>query len=699
MGQIPELDLLNMPEDKAYDTLNKWFHKCMRARSHKERSTLLNLSFYLGMQNVRIATLANGRQQFSVETNKRPRTRQVENHIRPMVKAEVARINRNKPIGWVEPEGVDLEDVEAADAGQAVVNHVWRNYQLQRHTQHATWWMCLGGTGLLGLNYDASSADPQGAQGAFVPRALGSLEFSVPDMLNPELDEQPYFFINKAYDIDDVYDRWGVRITGSGDSFTVIDNRLIILLQQQNPLGMARMFGASAGSASQDKSKQVLIKECWIKPNPKTAPNGAVIIFGGNRILAKAEWPEWLRQGKGFIYPFAPLRYNWEAGFWGGAFVDDLIEPQRRRNAAIERVVTYLRLMSRISTAMPKGVEPKSFFGGEATVWEVPPGTSAPSHPVVPPVLGDTVKMELDNTAAAMMDLGYQHEVTKGTTPPNVRAGIAIEALKESDDSPLSISIETVEEAHQRLGNIIIATVKGNWDERRLVNVLGQDGQIEAQSFIAGDDVGGQYVVQGGSAWPFFRYERRAEVMDYHDRGLIPPDISLKLMDLGALPQITNALYIDEREVRRENQMYKQYRHVQQVNPMTGMVDIDPMTGAPATGPSGPLPPVQFFQNHKVHLEGHYNEMKRASFANWPEEAKEALLEHVQAHLEAIAQITIDTQGPSEDERQREDEQQGFDQEMREREVAVKEQQAEQKENDGKQGTSGVQGSSGSDRP
>lgn len=676
--------LLDLEDDALYARLDKMFHKCLQGRSHKERATLLNLSFYLGIQNLRVTTLPTGQQQFTVQTPKRARAHHVENHIRPMTKAEVARINRNKPIGWVQPQGRDIEDVEAAEAAQDLIEHVWRSYGLQKHTQHATWWSCIGGTALLGLTYDDSATDPHGQQGAFVPRSLGPLEFCVPDILNPELDEQPYLMIHKAYHRDEIWERWGIDVMGSTESFTIVDNRLLVLLQQQNVHALARYFGSLGGPPSSNTEKQVLVRECWVKPNPATAPNGAIIVFGGRKVLGRSEWPEWLRASMGFTYPFARIAYNWEAGFWGGAFIDDLVEPQRRRNQAVERVANYLRLMSKISTALPKGTEPRHLFDGEATIWEVPPGMAAPSHPVVPPILGDTVKMELENTAQALQDLSYQHEVTKGTTPPNVRAGIAIEALKEADDSPLSISIESIEEAHARLGNVILATVKGNWDEPRLITVVGEDGIIEGQSFLNGDQVGGQYVVQGGSAWPFFRYERQAQIMDLVDREIIPKDMSLRLLDLGAIKQISDRLYVDERQARRENQMFKGFRPVPAIDPATGMVAMDPETGEPVLQPSNPLPFVQSFDNHQVHLEMHYNEMKRASFIAWNDEAKEALLEHTQAHLEAIAQINLDTQGPSPEEEmdfrmqgqqaqeqdeqryqtQRQDEQYRFDQEQ-----------------------------------
>jgi len=592
-------------EPEMVERNDKWFKRVTDDRRHIERSALLSTSFLMDQQYVDFVGAGDHARLQQVPA-KRGRVRTMEQIIEPAYRAEMGRLLRNRPQGTTVPDGIDEADIESAQAADDLLDHVWRTNQISDVMTQAVSWQIVGGTVLIGTHWDEDATDPEGVQGNFDFRALSPFEFGVPNAREQNLQKQTYVMITKAYDLDEVEDRWGVRPSADhAGSYGSLDHRLSSVISG----------GTRSGEQDQD---QVVVKETWIKPSAM-APAGAVLITAGKEVLDITVWPEWCK-GR---YPFQVLRYTMIPGaFWGKSMLQALIPIQRRHNRSASIVVEIQNLLSQMGVAVPRGSQVRPLLGGRGMMIESPPGATQPVTNITTPPVGDLPFRELEHTEKAVRRISSQHEVTQGFTPPNVRSGTAISMLKEMDDSPSALPLTDIENAAQGLSRSILEMVKQFWDEPRVVRVLSKDGEIERRSFLGGDDVGGQYQIQAGSAWPYTKAERQAEIMQLHERQLIDGDEALKRLDMGAVRGIREDREVDYREARLENQKFE-------------ALEVMPMPDG-TVGFGSEIPTPEDFQNHMAHISTHLRLMKSPQWRTWNPLKKMALEAHVVGHKAAL---------------------------------------------------------------
>lgn len=615
--------LHEMTESELVKANDAWFDRSTAARRHVERQALLAAAFLLDQHYVEFLGSHQGARLVQTPP-KKGRVRTVEQIIEPAYRGELARLLRTRPRGIVLPEGTDPQDYEAASAADQVLTHIQRESDFETSLEEAVAWQVAAGNALFATHWDPNGRDRDGNQGVIAYRALGPFEFAVPQPQTPHLEDQPYIMITKRFELDDIEDRWGVRVSADEHgSYGSLDTRLAAVVQG----------GTRAGNAHTEV-REAVVKETWIKPSP-IAPEGAVLITAGGQLLDMAVWPTWC-EGR---YPFTHLVFTSIPGsFWGKGLVQSLIPLQRRHNRAASTNIELLNMLSQISIAVPRNTQVRQILGGRAAMFEMPPGATQPVTNITPPPLGDLAYRELEHTRMAVRDISYQHEVSKGYTPPNVRSGTAISMLKEIDDSASSLPLRRIERATERSGQITLAIVKQYWNEPRLIRVLGDSGDLERISFIGSGDIGGHYVVQPGSAWPYTRAEKQGLILQLYDRQLISPDEALQYVDMGGTAsELRQQRDIDKRHARRENQKFEA---------LTTTVGAD---GKIVWAGEVPMP--EYWHNHLVHLAVHQEIRKSPQYERWPIHRKQAFEAHIIGHMAGMyaqmqGQMGMPSQGP-----------------------------------------------------
>lgn len=600
--------LAQMPPAELVAMQDKWFQRVTEARKHVERAALLGTAFLLDQQYVDFQGTHAGAKLVQTP-HKRGRVRTVEQIIEPAYRGELARLLRNRPVGTVIPDGDDPEDFESAEAADKLLEHINRTYQQEVYVQQAVAWQVVGGTALLGVTWDEQATDPDGQPGAFDFRSLSPFEFGVPQVRKERLADQPYVMVTKTYELDEIEDRWGVRVRPDKvGSYGSLDDRLASIVSG----------GTSSGRA--DATEQSIVKETWVKPTPHD-PEGLVIVTAGGEVLDQTPWPAWT-MGQ---YPFAALKYIPITGsFWGKGLLQAIIPLQRRHNRAASIVIETQNMLAQMALSAPRGTNVRQALGGKATIYETPPGAQQAVQPLMPPMVGDIPFRELEHTRQATRDITYQHEVSKGYTPPNVRSGTAISLLKEVDDSAATIPLRDIERAVETVSNHLLQIVRAHWDEPRQIKVLSQENELERISFVSGGDVGGQFAVQAGSAWPFTRAEKQGMVLSLHERGLLDPQETLKYVDMGSTASgVRKDRETDYRHARRENQKFEALA-----------LTSDPQTGQVAWSFPPPLP--ADWHNHLAHVDTHNRLRKSPKYERWPVHKQLAFEAHIAGHMAAL---------------------------------------------------------------
>jgi hypothetical protein len=126
-------------------------------------------------------------------------------------------------------------------------------------------------------------------------------------------------------------------------------------------------------------------------------------------------------------------------------------------------------------------------------------------------------------------------------------------------------------------------------------------------------------------------------LMDLMKMGFIDPHKGLEVMDMGGINKIYDQLQVDQRQAQRENlRMSKVTDADMQQYQMANPPSIDPTTGQPSDLPL--IVPNNTWDNHKLHIEYHNQFRKGQAFENLPQVSKVLFEQHVQGHLQAMAE-------------------------------------------------------------
>jgi hypothetical protein len=205
------------------------------------------------------------------------------------------------------------------------------------------------------------------------------------------------------------------------------------------------------------------------------------------------------------------------------------------------------------------------------------------------------------------------------------------------------------------------------WDEPRLVKATGIDQVISAR-FLSRSDIknGTDIRMEAGSSLPVSKAARNAFFMDLINRGIIPGDKGLELLNLPNMRSYYAIIKVDENQATRENirlrqtdpaeiiaareqvEMQKQEQLMQLgYVDETGAVDEmsarqDPMLAQLLDKLDRAMLPVNDWDNHEIHIYIHQRFMKSQAFENMDPAIQEEFIKHVEDHKAAqqSAQLT-----------------------------------------------------------
>jgi len=655
---------------KLHDQMVAWtkgqFQSIRGARIQSERQWYLNLAFYFGKQNV--ALLRPQTNGMGVGTSTRLyvppapyyRARPVINRIRPTIRHELAQLTNNKPSASIVPASAEDKDMYAAMAGEQVWENIYLDKKLKFVIRRAVWWSLVCGTGFIKTWWDPTKGPiiqnedgTTAKQGDISICSETPFHVLVPDFREEEIEEQPFVIHAQSKSIDWVKMNFDPKMQN-----TVIKNA-----SEDAANLIEESFLNIVGAQQIDKQKNVLVLEVWIKPGAHPLfREGAFFTMVGDQIVQGQEGLPYSHQQ----FPFSKIDHIPAGKFYATSSIEDLIPLQKEYNRTRGQIVEAKNRMAKPQLVAPRGsVDASKITTEPGQVIFYTPGFEPPKPlPLTP--LPAYVIQEQDRIKLDWDDISGQHDVSKGQVPPGVTAATAISYLQERDESKLSPTFDSVEEAIEKTARHTMVYVKDYWTVERMVKVTGPDGSFDVMAF-KGSDLGENLDirVEAGSALPVSKAAKQALLMDLMKMGFIAPQQGLEQMDMGGLNKIYEKLQVDRKQAQRENmrmskvteEILQEYNTQalqtaqleQQMNPPAPEeMDIDPIT-LEATMPEPSVPlivPVNTWDNHKVHIEYHNEYRKGQAFENLPDFVKELFEEHVQQHIAAMG-IEQYTQNPA----------------------------------------------------
>lgn len=607
------------------------FQEMKVARGNTERQWKLNLAFYFGKQNVIFKQGVNfiPGQSGSLYVPPAPyyRARPTINRIRPIIRSEQSKLTSQKPTASIIPASNEDIDMYAARAGEQIWESIYRRKKINSVIRRWVFWTLTCGSGFLKTWWDDTLTDPDSDQmGDFCYAAETPFHIFVPDMKQPELEEQPYM----------IHAQLRPRVSTEmryGRSFQANSNEQILENQYLNLIG----------ANSTDDNKSIICYEVWVKPNADPLfPNGAMFTVIGDVLVDGGDgWPYQHQQ-----YPFAKLDHISTGKFYGDSSIVDLIPIQRELNRTRGQIIEAKNRMAKPQLIAPVGsIDPRKITTEPGIVIEYQPGFNPP-QPIPLSPLPSYVLQEVDRLLMDMSDISGQHEVSRGQTPPGVTAATAISYLQEQDESMLSATFDSLEEGVEKTAFQTLSLVAQYWTTKRMVKVVGTDGSFEVLAFKGSSLRSNTDIrVEGGSALPTSKAAKQAFIMDLMKMGFIPPDKGLEVMEIGGITKIYDEIQTDVREAQRENlkmanvteeqlaQFAEASMQLMQANP--------DQIAQPADGkaPISEMPliiPVNNWNNDRIHIEIHNKYRKSQAFDQAPSFVKELVDAHVKAHVDQI---------------------------------------------------------------
>lgn len=631
-------------DKKIASWVKEKYEKCKSDTTGIRNQWYINLAFYKGDQYVQMI-----RGQL-INTPEIPnRVRLKINRIRPIMRTQVSRMTSQKPSATVIPSSSEDEDVLAAEAGESVWEHLSDSEEYQKHLINACWWASNTGVGYIKQEWDKTYDDEEanegeGAKGKIKYTSPTPFHIHVPNLLERDIEDQPFVIHAFTLTLEQAQNQFGDQL-GPDHKPTVVGTNEIMETKYLN----------LKGSDSNAQPDSCLVMECWIKPGASSLfPKGGLAIVIDDKVVYKSleGIPYKHRQ-----YPFSKIDDVLSGGYYSTSVIEDLIPLQKEYNRNRSQSTEVRNILAKPGFFVQEGAVDLSKWKSTAgQLIPVKPGFQNPV-PIQFQGLPQSHQQDLDVIKMDFEDISGQHQVSKGSAPSGVTAGTAISFLQEQDQSFMAPTYTSIELATQKTARQSLVLAVQYWDEPRLIKATGIDQVISAR-FLSRSDIknGTDIRMEAGSSLPVSKAARNAFFMDLINRGIIPGDKGLELLNLPNMRSYYAIIKVDENQATRENirlrqtdpaeiTMAREQAEQQKQEYLTQMGFIgedgqpdetmarqDPVIAQLFDKLDKPMLPVNDWDNHEIHVYIHQRFMKSQAFENMDPALQDEFIRHVEEH-------------------------------------------------------------------
>ena len=636
----------DIPENKLYDTdesgkqlykediiklVTEELERRKTERSMLELQWTLNANFLVGNQYCDINYHSGSIEQVLPADDHLER--ETFNQIAPIIDTRIANLKKLNYAMQVKPATNELDDYAKAEISTAVLKYVQKNsdFETKKNTAIAwselcgncfwlSWWDSAKGSEVARITVSEQDEDGQETtheEGFYE----GDLDYGLitPYELYPEsvfkqgIDAQRSIILEQVKTTSDVYDLFGIQMDGgSVETFEL------------TPLPSALGYGRETtvcglGHRSIDDAVKVIT---YMERPSKHYPDGRMIILIDDR--------EIVYYGK-LPYREIPIVQQVcreiPGQFYGKSVIEDLIPRQRAYNGCVNRIHEYIKRVTIQGYFAEEGAidldEYAERGAAPGAIVEYQPGHNPP-RPMQNGNLPSEILNERYNLVRDMEYVaGVSQLMTTGSTPSGVTSGTAIESLKATDDTRLSLTGDQIRNCIRRLAQMWLKIYKQFATTRRVVNYVGSNSignafvwsAEEINSFDVDYTTENELLLSEDEQKQRF-FEAMNLGLFTDSNGQLPERVkqrALEFMKIGNYSEIMNINTLQIQAAQRENTFFAE----------------------------GVIPEVSEFDDHEIHFEEHLRYILQMDFRvlkqRKPEYAK-ALEDHAKMHKQAIEQ-------------------------------------------------------------
>ena len=422
------------------------FEKRRKDRVEIERQWELNLNFLKGNQYCYISKGGNVEQE---DKEYFWQTREVYNHVSPIMETRLAKLSRVNPEISVRPKSDDDEDVVKATVAEKLIKSAFKTVGISETVRRATAWSETCGTVFYKVCWNNGGGMKMGVVDG-EPVYEGEVEISVvspfeifPDSLYAEkLSDCKSIIHAKALSTSSVREKYGVSLVGKE-----ID-----------------VFGLTPATINSNKQDRVLengvtVIEKYILPCMEY-PNGRLITVAQDKVLYEGDLPYLNGENASRGYPFIKQDALPVAGsFFSASVVERLIPVQRAFNAVKNRKHEFMnRLSTGVMTVEDGAIDvddlaEEGLAPGKVLVYRQ--GSKAPemmNETVMPP----DFELEENKLIDEFIAISGVSNVSSASKNANLASASALELLVEQDNERMVMNAEEIRQSYLEIARQIL---------------------------------------------------------------------------------------------------------------------------------------------------------------------------------------------------------------------------------------------------
>lgn len=585
-------------------------------RQPLERQWVLNADFFAGRQNCALCAESGEIQHFTPEHSYEEQG--VYNRIAPLIETRIASLRALSYQMTVRPRTNEAEDCEKSEIATELLRYTQAAGGFHDKKDRLLLESELYGTAFLFSYWQGAGGDK--AEAASATPEEGDLHYAVlspfsvfPETLNrAEVSEQGSILLCEVMTLDEIETAYGVRPSG-GDADTYA---LLPIEGGQSYGGTATAFSMQSRRA-EDSAVVLTYLE---RPSARFA-HGRLIMAAGDRLLWYSDLPY-------DEIPLVALKCKESAGqFFGRSVIPELIPLQRAYNGVKNKIHDYIRAVAANPLLVPEGaiadiddLATRGLPPGEIVEYNSERGRP---EPLSPAPLPSELRMECEQLCTDMEYVaGVSQLMVLGKTPEGITSGVAIESLRQIDNTRLALTGENLRRAVRRLAVIWLRLYKRYTSGYGTLSIAGGNRAAGVLCFCAEDlnsfdvefDAENELLVSPEMQRQSFLTALNAGLL-YDNHGRLPRAVKSRARRLMQLGQAIDRADTDELQMQaaeREN----------------------------AAALSGEALAISPFDDHELHAEVHRACLLQARFAylrqQHPERAR-AFEAHLLSHMSEAA--------------------------------------------------------------
>ncbi len=611
-------------KEEAVKFVNDDFIKRQKIKRDYELQWMLNINFLNNNQfcDINLASQSMYQQEKAYDYQEM----EVYNQIAPIYETRLAKLKKNKPIPFVRPASNETRDISTAKTSKTILRGLDTNLEMSSRRALVTAWSEITGCCFIKRRWDIQSGsyigqDESGElfEGDIDKDVVNSFEIYPDSNFAAGLEGCKSIIHARPMTVEDIWEKWNVVIPGRKvDVFT---------LSQTNIGGGLGYSTTNHKFTLTTIENSEVVKELMLLPC-RRYPQGLNIIVAGSELLHIGP----------FIYrvgnngkPGFPIEMQvcieTPGFFWPTSIVERLIPIQRAYNAVKNRKHEILNRKAIGNLAVEddgnvdlEELQEEGMYPGKIHLYAR--GCKAPAF-----ISNNDSAVDFDTELKLLqgeftMISGVSPFAAQSLPPSGVISGDAMEMLKESDDSRLSLTAE----------NINIAAIKG-WkidlrmykqfvppESPRLLRYVGDNNEIDLIEWYSSDLTSDDVIIDNEdelSQTPAQRMQIVKELLQYK---LFSNDVDpktrnkvIEMMKLGNWESTADIEELHANKAKRENKFIVK----------------------------GEMPVFKDYDEHEIHQQEHnrfrldvaYEEFERSN----PELAA-IFDQHVQQHTQILEQ-------------------------------------------------------------